>query len=156
MDSPTLPPIPDLATIAAVIRLAEAAEAERYEQWSAARRCYSCDESDLSPRPRPARDALVDFLRGQPEEVVAGLYGLYRLGDHPHAAPDEAAEIYRSAFDVAMLPIHAIHGASDLAAKGPLADGLRRGLEHLGPRLEVDKDSESRDAVPTTPEKTSP
>ena len=39
---------------------------------------------------------------------------------------------YRGHFEVAMEPMHREHGAADLAAKGPLADGLRRGLENLG------------------------
>ena len=45
-------------------------------------------------------------------------------------------ERYRSAFELAMEPMHREHGATDLASKGPLAYGLRRGLEQLGLRIE--------------------
>ena len=48
----------------------------------------------------------------------------------------EAADCFRGSYDLAMEPIHSRHGAADLAAKAPLADGLRRGLSQLGLELE--------------------
>ena len=82
---------------------------------------YRADDLDHFFRPTPAWDALVAYLRGLPEEDVAGLYALYRLGDRPYATPAEAVERYRNSFDLAMQPMHREHGAYDLAAKGPLA-----------------------------------
>jgi hypothetical protein len=129
--TPTLPSIPDPTLVAEVVRLADAAEAERYEQrpaeWPECRA-----DLDSMFRPTPARDALVAYLRGQPHEVVAGLYGLYRCGDLPRPAPAEAMRRYRTSYAVATMPMHREHGAGDLAGKGPLAHGLRRGLTHLG------------------------
>lgn len=137
-DSRLLPPIPDLATVAEVIRLAEAAAAERYDQRPADYPMYRGDDLDLLFRPEPARDALLAHLGGLPEETVAGLYALYRLGDRPWTTPAGATRRYRYSYDLAMEPMHRRYGATDLAAKGPLASGLRRGLDQLGLRLEAD------------------
>jgi hypothetical protein len=137
--SPTLPPIPDLATIAMVIRLAEAAAAERYDQRPASYPRYDLGDCDLLPRKRPAWDELLAFLSVQPDEVVAGLNGVYRLGDHPHPVRGVDLARYRAAFDLEMNPLHRAYGAYDLAAKATLASGLRRGLEHLGLRLEASR-----------------
>ena len=71
----------------------------------------------------PAWDELVAFLRGLPEEDVAGLYALYRVGDRPYATPPEAMRAFRCSFELAMNPMHREHGADDLAANGPLATG---------------------------------
>lgn len=125
MHSQLLPPIPAPAIVAEVVRLAEAAEAERHEQWPLFR-------LDPAFRPTPAQDAFLALLRGLPDETVAGLYGLYRLGDRPYPTPAGALERYRCSFEVALRPLNRRHGAKDLAAKGPLAHGLRRGLERLG------------------------
>jgi hypothetical protein len=132
MDSQTLPSLPDLAIVAEVIRLAEAAEAERDDQRPAEYPMYRADDLDQFFRPTPGWDALVAYLRGLPEEDVARLYGLYRVGDRPYATHAEAMERYRHSVELATNPMHREHGAYDLAAKGPLADGLRRGLAHLG------------------------
>src|SRR5262249_47457250 len=67
--APPLPPIPDLSTVAEVIRLADAAEAERFEQRPSSYSTYRFDDLDSSLRPRPARDALVAYLRGLPETI---------------------------------------------------------------------------------------
>ena len=93
---------------------------------------YGNDDLDRYLRPRPKWHALVDYLRELPEETVAGLYATYRCGDYPSLTASEAMDRYRGHFELAMEPMHREHGATDLAAKGPLAAGLRRGLENLG------------------------
>ena len=132
MESPTVPQIPDLAIVAETIRLADLAEAERYDQRPQEWPEYRVADVKEVFRPRPARDALVSFLRNQSEETVAGLYSLYRLGDPPRPSPAVALECYRCSYELAIQPIHSEHGADDLAAKAPLAEGLRRGMALLG------------------------
>jgi Protein of unknown function (DUF3775) len=149
-DSQTMPPLPDLSIVTEVVRLAEACEAERHARRPAEYPTYRFDDRDRSLRPTPARDELVAYLRGLPEEAVAGLYALYRLGDRPYATPDEGAERYRSSFDLAGRPIHSLHAADDLAAKGQLADGLRFGLEQFGLRLEAGPTGGSNDDLMDT------
>lgn len=137
MDAPTLPKIPYLSVVAETVRLAQAAEAERHEQRPADWPACRADELDDLFRPTPAQDALVSFLRDLQDEDVAGLYGLLRLGDHPHPTPEETMERFRDYHDLAMQPQHRRHGVADLVSKGLLAHGLRRGLERLGLRLEA-------------------
>jgi hypothetical protein len=127
----TMPPIPDLAIVARVVRLAEECEAERHVRRPAEHPMYGDDDLDRYLRPRPKWNALVDYLRRLPEET-AGLYAIFRCGDYPSPTASEAMDRYRDHFELAMEPMHRKHGAADLAAKGPLADGLRRGLENLG------------------------
>lgn len=148
-ESPTLPPIPDLPTVAEVIRLAEAAEVERLEQRPPEWPVYRLDDLDRAIEPTPAWDELLAYLRGLPDEAVAGLYTLHRLGDPPAPGPAEAMERLRHSYELAMEPMHREHGAYELAAKGPLAHGLRRGIRHLG--LELEPDHRIRDDDTTTP-----
>ncbi len=148
------PPIPGLATIAEVIRLEEESEGERD-----ARRppedSMSCeDDLERYLQPRPRWRALVNYLRQLPEETVAGLYAIYRLGDYPRSDARAAARRYRNSYEIAIQPIHSKHGAADLAAKGPLADGLRNGLEGLGLKLEPRPREEPIYDMPKTPERT--
>jgi hypothetical protein len=130
-------PMPALKIIAEVVRLAAGCEDERHAQRPPEDPMYRADDLERYLQPRPRWDALVDFLRRLPEETVAGLYALYRLGDHSCSNAREAAARYRSSFELAMEPMHRVHGATDLAAKGSLADGLRHGLRNLGLELEV-------------------
>jgi hypothetical protein len=131
-ESPEMPPIPDLAIIAQVVRLAEAYADERFEQRPPEHPEYAGDDLDWFLQPRPRRLALLNYLRGLADETLAGLYGLYRVGDLYGSSAGEAADRYRKMFDLAMEPIHRPRSAIDLVALGPLADGLRRGLELLG------------------------
>jgi hypothetical protein len=130
-ESLTLPAIPDLEIVAEVIRLADECEAERRAQRPPEQPMYGDDDLDRYLRPRQKWHALVDYLRRLPEET-AGLYAIFRCGDYPSPTASEAMDRYRDHFELAMEPMHRKHGAADLAAKGPLADGLRRGLENLG------------------------
>jgi hypothetical protein len=148
-ESLPVPPIPDLAIVAEVIRLADAYEAERYAQRPPGYPTYRADDLDQIFRSRPKRDALFQRLHGLEDETVAALYSIYRLGDRPSSDASEAAERYRISFDLAMLPSHRPHGAADLLAKGPLADGLRRGLVQLGLWLESCPAGGSSDDGPT-------
>ena len=129
-DCPTQPaPIPDPATVARVIQLASAAE--RCEQRPATWPRYCLGGLDDFTRPTPVRHEFVAYFGGLPEEDVACLDGLYRVGALAGAG-HAAAEVYGRAYDLARVPMHAAHGAADLAAKASLAGGLRRGLAHLG------------------------
>jgi hypothetical protein len=148
-----LPPIPDLSIIADVIGLADACEAERHARPPAEDPMYHDDDLDRYLRPRLRWRALIDYLRRLPEETVAGLYALYRLGDLARSNACEATERYRYSFDLAMEPIHRPHGAADLAAKGPLAHGLRDGLRNLGLELEAVEAHETMDDMPKAPER---
>ena len=131
MGTVSLPPIPELEIVAEVIRLADECEAERQAQRPPEHPMYGDDDLDRYLRPRQKWHALVDYLRRLPEET-AGLYAIYRCGDYPSPIASEAMDRYRGHFELAMQPMHREHGATDLAAKGPLAAGLRRGLENLG------------------------
>jgi hypothetical protein len=128
----SLPPIPDRSIIADVIGLADASEAERHAGRPAEDPMYRDDDLEYSLPPRPRREALVAHLLSLEAETVAALYAIYRCGDYPSPTANEAMDRYRGHFELAMEPMHREHGAADLAAKGPLADGLRRGLEYLG------------------------
>ena len=128
-ESLTLPPTPDPSTIADVIRLADAYEVERHVQRPADHRV---DDLDWYLQPRPRREALVAHLLSLEAETVAALYAIFRSGDYPSPTASEAMDRYRGHFILAMEPMHREHGATDLAAKGPLADGLKRGLQYLG------------------------
>jgi len=149
MDAPSLSKIPDPTIVAEVIRLADAAAAERYEQRPVTHPRFDLDIACLFRR-TSAREELLAYLRGLPEEIVAALYGVYRAGDLTRPEPAEAAERYRTSFSLAMRPIHRLHGAHDLAAKGSLSDGLRRGIENLGLRLEASRTDAASDNVPQT------
>jgi hypothetical protein len=129
MGTESLPPISDLSIIAEVMVLADACEAERHAKRPTE---YRGDDLDWYLQPRPRRDALVAHLLSLEAETVAALYSIYRCGDYPSPTASEAMDRYRGHLDLAMEPMHREHGAADLAAKGPLADGLRRGLEYLG------------------------
>ena len=129
MGTESLPPISDLSIIAEVMVLADACEAERRGQRPTE---FRGDDLDWYLQPRPRRDALVAHLLSLEAETVAALYAIFRCGDYPSPTASEAMDRYRGHFEVAMEPMHLKHGPADLSAKGPLADGLRRGLEHLG------------------------
>jgi hypothetical protein len=118
--------------VSEVIRLAAACAAERYEQRPPEYPTYRADALDDLLQPMPARDALFGFVRRQPDEVVSGLYAIYRVGDFAHDDTAAAMDRYCDCFELAMQPIHRPHGAADLVAKAPLAEGLRRGMEQLG------------------------
>jgi hypothetical protein len=136
-DSRNLPPIPDLAIVARVVRLAEECEAERLAHRPTEHPEYGVDDSDDLFRHRPKRDALVDYLRRLPEETVAGLYAIYRVGELPRCDAGQAAARYQNSYAIAIQPMHNKYGADDLAAKGSLADGLRHGLRNPGLELGV-------------------
>lgn len=153
-ESLTMPPIPDLAVVAEVIRRADAVTAECRRPPSEDDRGDPGEEIDPLLRPSPARDELVAYLRRLQEsddgETVARLYGLYKAGDLACTTREEAVERYRESYDLAVQPIHRPFGTTDLAAKAPLADGLRRGLEQFGLRLDVVPAAASYDIPPTT------
>ena len=111
-------PLPDIASVHNVIHLAVGyADAQRTHDsaWCAS-----------------AREQLFGFLRGLPDECLAGLYALYRLGDGRSSSPAGNLGRYRSSYNLVIQPHHLAHAAADLVAKGPIADGLRRGLSRLG------------------------
>jgi hypothetical protein len=122
------PAIRDLEIVAEVIRLADACEAERHAQRPTV---YRGDDLDWYLQPRPRREALVAHLLSLEAETVAALYAIFRCGDYPSPTASEAMDRYRDHFELAMEPMHRKHGPADLSAKGLLAAGLRRGLEHL-------------------------
>lgn len=126
------PAIPDLDIVAATLRLADRAEAERDAQRPAGWPMYRVDDPDDVSRRTPAQDALLDHLRHQPYQTVAALYALFRTADLDDSDRTEAMDRFRAAYELAMLPMHRVHGAADLAAKAPRAAGLRRGLALLG------------------------
>ncbi len=136
---------PNPATLAEVIRLADACEDERNTLDPPGRVLNWFEDLDRS-RTTPRRDELFHFLAALPPEDVAGLYALNRLGDGPCPGRASAAARYRVSFDLAILPIHGEHGADDLAAKGLLANGLRRGCE----RIERDSHLDSFNPIPQT------
>ncbi len=143
------PKFPAPATLAEVIRLADDCEDERDTLDPPGHVLDWFDDFDRS-RSRPRRDRLVRLLRALPPADVAGLYALYRVGDGPRPSRASAVTRYRVSFDLAILPIHGEHGADDLAAKGSLADGLRRGCERIELRIERDADLDSFNLIPQT------
>ena len=147
-------PIPDPSIIAEVIRLAEESEDERHARQPPEHAMSLADDLERYLQPRPRWRALLDYLTRLPDEAVAGWYSIYRLGDRPRSLGRAAARRYLNSYDIAIQPIHSEHGAADLAAKGPLADGLRNGLEGLGLELEPRPREEPIYDTPKTPERT--
>ena len=129
--SETNPPIPDLAIVREVIRLADNYAAARNARNAAhpERRVIS-GSSQLEQEPE--RWELVEYLRPLSPECLAGLYALYRVGERRSGTPRSYANHYHSVYSLAIQPHHRESAAADLAAKAPLADWLRRGIQHLG------------------------
>jgi hypothetical protein len=129
--SKSQPPIPDPSVVLEVIR-----RTEKYDAACRARHAADPHSSVVtggSDLPRePEWQERIDYLRTLSDECLAGLYALYRLGEGSSGTARSHAKRYCSAYSVAIQPCHRPHAAYDLAAKAPLANWLRRGLERLG------------------------
>jgi hypothetical protein len=125
-----LPSFPDPSIVADVIRLADVYAAARNVDRPAGR-FWTAADLDMQ-RPTAERDALFSYLETQSDECKAGLFAVYRTGSCVAYTARDAAELYRSSFDLAMQPHHRRYAASDLVGLGRLADGLRRGRSRMG------------------------
>jgi hypothetical protein len=137
MRTDSLSSIPDSGTIAEVIRLADEREAERYGQSSSNGTVYCLADTNLPFSSQPRRYALLNHLRQLPEETVAALDALFKVGRSPGANAAMACSRFRTYFEVNLLPIHRRFAADDLVAKSQLAHNLRRGVKALGISLET-------------------
>jgi hypothetical protein len=128
--SKSRPPIPDPSVVLEVIRLADACSAARRARYGDGPIIFNASQMDLLEH-LPEEDALFHYLKPLSDECLAGLYALYRLAECPRGTARSYARYYANVYFTVNRPQHHPHAAYDLAAKGPLAHGLRRGLERL-------------------------
>jgi hypothetical protein len=120
---------PEPSLVQEVIRLAEARIAARAACPGPVIVCAG--DVDFVKR-IPEEIELLKFLRGLSEECQAGLYALYRTGEIRLTTFARSLRRYREVYEIAMAPDNRKHAAGDLLAKAPLAEWLRRGLQHFG------------------------
>jgi hypothetical protein len=129
--STSRPPTPSASVVLETIHLADAYLAARVARYGTGLRVV--DPSGVGSIERlPEWNVLFRYLKSLSDECLAGLYALYRLGEGVSGSARDHVERYSSVYLNAIRPCHREHAAYDLAAKGPLAHGLRRGLERLG------------------------
>ena len=146
----TKPPIPDPSIVVEVIRLADRYAAARKRRYGTVPVAWDFSRSDCLDRDRESIE-LFDYLRPLSDECLAGLYALYRLGEGSAGTLKSNMYRYACSYYNANQPHHHPYAAQDLAAKGPLADGLRRGLQRLGFRIEPHGTAQRGGLLPTNP-----
>jgi hypothetical protein len=125
------PPIPDPSIVREVIRLAETEDAACRTGSDTGLVAWDFTRPGITRR-SPESEELLDYLSSLSAECLAGLYSLYRLAEGPAGTLKRNLDRYACSYYNTVEPQHQPYAAGDLAAKGRLAHGLRRGLQRLG------------------------
>jgi hypothetical protein len=131
----TDPTIPDPSIVREVIRLAETEDAACRTGSDTGLVASDFTRPGITKR-SPESEELLDYLSSLSAECLAGLYALYRLAEGSAGTLKRNMYRYSCSYDNANQPLHHPYAAQDLAAKGRLAHGLRRGLQRLGVCIE--------------------
>jgi hypothetical protein len=120
---------PEPSVVLEVIRLAEA----RAAAWAdCPDPVIDCPDDVDFVKWLPEEIEELEFHTGLSEECLAGLFALYRTGELRLTTFAQSLRRYREVYEIAMAPDNRKYAAGDLLAKAPLAEFLRRGLQHFG------------------------